>query len=354
MIQNPLACIFFCLRREESVNGLSLTDSPRGPGRKICMQGVFSDIISPLMYDLAIIGGGPAGVAAGVYASRKRLKTLFITKDWNSQSTVSDGIENWIGTIKISGPDFAKSLEAHLRAYAENIVDIKAGESALKLSKGEAGFDVETDKGKYQAKTVLITTGSHRKRLEIPGADAFEHKGITYCASCDGPMFSGQDVAVIGGGNAAFESAAQLLAYSKSVTLMIRGNEFKADPSTVEKLMKHPNFKVIKNAQFDEVKGDKFVNSLLYTDKATGEEKELAVTGIFVEIGSIPSTEFAKEAVAVDPFGRIMVDPKTQASSVPGIWAAGDVTDGLYHQNNIAAGDAVKALEDIYIYLHAK
>ncbi len=305
------------------------------------------------MYDLAIIGGGPAGVAAGVYASRKRLKTVFITKDWNSQSTVSEGIENWIGTVNIPGTDFAKSLEAHLRAYAADIVDIKVGEMCTKLTKVGSTFEITTDASTYKARTVLIATGSRRRRLEVPGADAFEHKGITYCASCDGPVFAGQDVAVIGGGNAAFESAAQLLAYCKSVTLLNRSEEFRADPVTVKKVLSNPKMKALLNAQPVEVKGGKFVNALTYKDSESGEIKELAVSGIFVEIGSLPATEFAKDAVTLDPFGRIVVDPRTQATSTEGIWAAGDSTDGLYHQNNIAAGDAVKALEDIYLHLHA-
>ena len=150
-----------------------------------------------MIYDLAIIGGGPAGVSAGVYAARKQLKTIFITKDWNSQSTVSEGIENWIGTVKIHGMDFAKNLEGHLRAYAGTLVDIKVGESVEKI---ENGFKITTNKGSYEAKTVLITTGSFRKKLEVIGADKFEHKGLTYCASCDGPLFNGQDVVVVGGG----------------------------------------------------------------------------------------------------------------------------------------------------------
>lgn len=306
------------------------------------------------MYDLAIIGGGPAGVAAGVYASRKRLKTVFITKDWNSQSTVSDGIENWIGTIKIPGIEFAKALEAHLRAYASDVVDIKTAEYCTKLSKIDGGFEVSTETGSYKAKTVLIATGSSRRKLDIPGAAQYEHKGITYCASCDGPVFAGQDVAVIGGGNAAFESAAQLLAYCKSVTLLNRSDEFKADPVTVKKVLSNPKMHAVLGAIPVEVKGGKFVSSIAYKDKDSNEVKELAVTGIFVEIGSIPATGFAKDLVSVDAFGRIIVDPKTQSTSVEGVWAAGDCTDGLYHQNNIAAGDAVKALEDIYVHIHAQ
>ncbi|MDP1625215.1 MAG: FAD-dependent oxidoreductase [bacterium] len=305
------------------------------------------------MYDLAIIGGGPAGVAAGVYASRKRLKTIFITKDWNSQSTVSEGIENWIGTVKISGPDFAKSLESHLRAYAADVVDIKVGEWVTKVSGTDGDFTVESDKESYKTKSVLVTTGSARRRLDVPGADQFEHKGVTYCASCDGPVFSGQEVVVVGGGNAAFESAAQLLAYCSKVTLLNRSGEFRADPSTVAKVLAHPNMVAIKNAVPTEIKGSKFVTSISYKDTVTGTTTDIPAAGIFVEIGSLPATGFVQGLVDLDPTGHIKVDPLTQATSAKGVWAAGDSTDGLYHQNNIAAGDAVKALEDIYLHLRA-
>ncbi len=307
-----------------------------------------------MTYDLAIIGGGPAGVAAGVYAARKQLKTVFITKNWESQSTVSEGIENWIGTIKIHGAEFAKSLEAHLRAYAGTSVDVKVGEGADKIEKIEGGFKVTTNKGSYEAKTVLIATGSNRKKLEVPGADKFEHKGLTYCASCDGPLFSGMDVVIVGGGNAGFESASQLLAYCKTVTLINRTEVFRADPVTVETVSKNPHFKITTNAISKEVLGDKFVNGFVYTDTKTNTDVKLDVAAIFVEIGSIPTTYFAKDLVELTPIGNVIVDPRTQMSSVEGIWAAGDCTDGLYHQNNIAAGDAVKALEDIYLYLKTK
>lgn len=307
-----------------------------------------------MLYDLTIIGGGPAGVAAGVYAARKELKTLFITKDWNSQSTVSEGIENWIGTIKIHGLEFAKSLESHLRAYAEDSVDIHVGESCDRIEKTDNGFRITTNKGSYESRTVLITTGSFRKKLEVKGADIFEHKGLTYCASCDGPLFAAQDVIVIGGGNAAFESASQLLAYCKTVTLINRSDKFRADPVTVETVSKHPNFKIITNAVSKEVKGDKFVTAFVYTDNNTNTDVELAVTGIFVEIGSLPTTYFAKDLVKMDQWNHIVVNPRTQMTSMKGVWAAGDCTDGLYHQNNIAAGDAVKALEDIYLFLKTK
>ncbi len=305
-----------------------------------------------MMFDLTIIGGGPAGVAAGVYAARKELKTLFITKDWNSQSTVSEGIENWIGTVKISGADFAKSLEGHLRAYAKDIVDIKVGESCDKVEKTDTGFKITTSKGSYESKTVLITTGSFRRKLEVKGADIFEHKGLTYCASCDGPLFADQDVLVVGGGNAAFESAAQLLAYCKTVTLINRSDKFRADPVTIDTVSKNTHFKIITNAVPKEVKGDKFVSGFVYTKD--GVDIELPVTGIFVEIGSLPTTYFVKDLVQLTPSNHIVTDPRNQQTSVKGVWAAGDATDGLYHQNNIAAGDAVKALEDIYLFLKAR
>jgi len=311
------------------------------------------------IYDLAILGGGPAGVAAGVYAARKRLNTVFITKDWQGQSSVSEGVENWIGDIKISGLDLSKKLENHLKAYASDVLHIHEGEwvkevtsSKLQVARG-TGFKITTDKGSYEAKTILITTGSSRRKLDIPGADRLEHKGLTYCASCDGPLFAGQDVAVVGGGNAGFESASQLLAYCKSVTLLSR-SDFKADPGTIDTVLGNPKMRAIKNAVPKEVLGDKFVSGFTYTDATTQKDVTLNVTGIFAEIGSIPNTDFLKALVKLDQHNRIPVDAQDQRTSTAGIWAAGDVTDGLFHQNNIAAGDAVKALEDIYLFLKAK
>jgi alkyl hydroperoxide reductase subunit F len=311
-----------------------------------------------MIYDLAILGGGPAGVAAGVYASRKRLSTIFITSSFESQSTVSDEIQNWIGTVAIPGPELAESLKKHLLAYADGVVTLREGEWVTKIEKSTSpenvgGFKVTTDTGVYEAKTALITTGSVRRKLEIPGAAEFENKGLTYCASCDGPLFAGKDVVVVGGGNAAFETAAQLLAYAKSVTLLNRTATFKADPVTVERVKAHPNMRVIMNAECKEIRGDKFVKEFIYTDTQTGTDTTLAVEGVFVEIGLIPNTSYAKDLVELNQYGQIPVDPRTQMTKIPGLWAAGDCTDGLYHQNNIAAGDAVKALEDIYLFLRA-
>lgn len=311
-----------------------------------------------MTYDLIIIGGGPAGVSAGVYAARKKLKTLLIAPEFGGQSVVSDGIENWIGTVKISGSELAKNFKKHLLAYAGDTVEIREGESVQDMSKtvfdNVSHFKIITDQGEYLTKTVLITTGSTRRKLEIPGADTFDNKGVTYCASCDGPLFSGQDVVVIGGGNAAFETSAQLLAYCKSVTILNRTDKFRADEITINKLKQNPNFKIITNAIPKEIKGVKFAEGILYEDAVTHESHEIMAPGIFVEIGLIPTTYFAKNVMELNKIGQIPVDPRNQQTRVKGIWAAGDCTDGLYHQNNIASGDAVKALEDIYMEMHTR
>jgi alkyl hydroperoxide reductase subunit F len=304
--------------------------------------------------DLVIIGGGPAGVAAGIYAARKKLKTVLITDAWGGQSSVSEDIQNWIGTPHISGADLGKTLKAHLVEYAADQVEIVEGTRAQSVVKTDDAFTVTTSAGKtYTTATVLITAGSERRKLTAKNADTFEHKGLTYCASCDGPLFSERDVVVVGGGNAAFESAAQLLAYTKSVTLLNRGETFRADPVTVEKVSAHPNMHIIKNVDILEVTGDVFVHGLIYKDSKSGETVTLPTDGIFVEIGLLPNTQFLNGIVALNEIGQIKIDPWTHKTSVEGIWAAGDCTNVLYHQNNIAVGDAVRALEDIYTHLRA-
>jgi alkyl hydroperoxide reductase subunit F len=303
------------------------------------------------MYDLIIIGGGPAGTAAAVYAARKQLKTLLIVKEWGGQSTVSEDIQNWIGTPHISGADLAKSLRTHVEEYKSEILTILETE-VTKVSGQDGDFTVVTAKGEEKSKAVLIATGSSRRKLDVPGADTLEHKGLTYCASCDGPLFGGMDVVVVGGGNAGFESAAQLLAYCKSVTLLSRSAP-RADAITVEKIKRHPAFTLIENAQPTKVEGKVFVESLTYKKDGGDEEVTLPVSAVFVEIGQIPATHFAEGIVDMTATKNIVINPRTQETSVSGIWAAGDCTDVLYHQNNIAAGDAVRALEDIYLHLKA-
>lgn len=307
------------------------------------------------MYDVAIIGGGPGGCAAAVYAARKLLKTILITDLFGGQSVVSEEVQNWIGTPAISGEQLAKNLEAHVRTYAGSVVDIAKGERVATVVSEDGHFTVTTKSGKsFNAKTVLVTAGGSRRKLKVSGSAEFDNKGITYCASCDGPLFGGSDVAVIGGGNAGFETAAQLLAYAKSVTLLHHSDHYAADPVTVEKVLAHPNMRGLLNANTLEIMGDKFVTGLRYKNLMTGDEETLAVSGVFVEIGMVPSTEFVDGLVELDQYRRIIIDHKTQKTSCAGIWAAGDCTNSPYHQNNIAAGDAVKALEDIYVHLKAR
>jgi len=312
-----------------------------------------------MIYDLIIIGGGPAGSAAAVYAARKRLKTLLITAEFGGQSVVSETIYNWIGTTAIPGAKLAEDLKNHVLANTGENQTLEAKED-LKISNiikntESNNFLIKTESAEeYETKTILITTGSKRRKLEAINADKLEHKGLTYCATCDGPMFSQMDVIVIGGGNAAFESAAQLLAYCNSVTIINRSDTFRADAITVEKVSKNPKIKIIKNVDILEIKGDKFVEGIVYKDKETGKEETLNTSGIFVEIGQIPNTDFVKDIVPLDKIGKIKIDPWTGKTETPGIWAAGDCTNILYHQNNIAAGDAVRALEDIYLTIHTK
>src|SRR3989338_6322670 len=304
------------------------------------------------MYDLIIVGGGPAGASAAVYAARKRLKTLFITEEWGGQSVVSTDIQNWIGTTSISGADLAKNLKTHVESYMGTFLEIFSPASATQLAPSDDKVTITLKDGSVkETRALLIASGARRRTLNIPGAKEYDQKGLTYCASCDGPLFADKDVAVIGGGNAAFETAAQLLAYCKSVTIVNRSDKFRADEITTKSVLAHPNLRVLKNTDTLEVVGSQFVTGLRIKDKATSKEQTLPVEGIFVEIGLIPNTEWVGNAVEKNRIGQIVVDTKTQRTSASNVWAAGDCSDGLYHQNNIAAGDSVKALEDIYLAL---
>ncbi len=306
------------------------------------------------MVDLVILGGGPAGVSAAVYAARKQIKSILVTDTFGGQSIVSEDIQNWIGTPHISGAQLAKDLEAHAREYAGDILDIRTNTRVTNVVKNGETFLVHIENRKkevttIETKTVLVTTGSIRRKLEAVGADMFEHKGLTYCASCDGPFFTNQDVVIVGGGNAGLESALQLSAYCKKVYIFNRTEVFRGDEVTLTSIKKKDNIELVLNATIDEVTGTQFVQGVRYTQ--AGEKKELAVEGIFVEIGQVPNTAYVKDVVKLNGSGNVIVDPRTQRTTTDGIWAAGDCTDGLYHQNNIAAGDAVKALEDIYVWL---
>ena len=304
------------------------------------------------MYDLIIVGGGPAGVAAAVYAARKRLKTALLVEEWGGQSNISVDVQNWIGTLRVTGADLAKMLKSHVENYKSDVLEIISPASAAALESGTESVAVKLKDGRtLEGAALLIASGARRRKLEVPGAAEFDQKGLTYCASCDGPLFADQDVAIIGGGNAGFETALQLLAYCKSVTLLNRSEIFRADEITVAAVKANPKMRILTNAEPTAVIGEQFVAALKWKDIKTGKEDTLSVTGIFVEIGLLPNTEWLGDKLEMNAIKQIKVDPKTQRTSHPRIWAAGDATDGLYHQNNIAAGDAVKALEDIYMAL---
>lgn len=307
-----------------------------------------------LMFDLIIIGGGPAACSAGVYAARKKIKTLIIAEELGGQSAVSPEVQNWLGEISITGPNLAQKFIDHLKNYEGEYLSIKKG-VANDIKKEDDHFIVSSAQGEiFHSQTLFLAMGGRRRKLTVKGADQFEHKGLTYCASCDGPLFSNQAVAVIGGGNAGFGTASQLLAYCQKVTLLETNPSFRAEAITIENLKKHSHFEAINNVELLEIIGDKFVSGLNYKNKETGEIVELPVTGIFVEIGFLPNTEMVKDLVNLNGTGNIIVDHQTQRSSLEGIWAAGDCSNVRYHQNGIAAGDAIKAVENIYEFLQQK
>ncbi len=304
------------------------------------------------MYDLVIIGGGPAGVAAGVYAARKKINVTLVTDGFGGQSFVSADIQNWIGTRSVSGFDFAKMLEGHLRAQGD--IEVINPDLAEKTEKTKSGFTIYLKSGKVlETKNILVTTGSHRKRLGIPGEAKLDGKGVVYCSTCDAPIFKDKAVAVIGGGNAGLEAAVDLLPYAAEIYIFSTSDKLKGDLVTQDKIKTSPKVKIIFKAKTLEILGDKFVSGLKYEDLSGGGVKEIKLEGVFVEIGAIPNTEFLSGLVDLNKSGEIIIDHKTQQTSQKGIWAAGDATDVLYKQNNISAGDAVKAVLNIYDYLNS-
>jgi alkyl hydroperoxide reductase subunit F len=308
------------------------------------------------MYELVIIGGGPAAVAAGVYAARKQIKTLLVTETFGGQSIVSNDIQNWIGTVSIPGLKLAQDLEAHVRA--QQGLEVVDGERIKSIEKvnGEPPkgfFRLTTESGKtFEANTVFLGSGSRRKRLGIPGEDRLDGKGVVFCSTCDAPLFKNKTVAVVGAGNAGLEAVIDSIPYAEKIYLIVRGDQIRGDATTYEKIQKHPKVSVLFNAVPAEILGEKTVSAFMYKDAKTGEAKELKVDGVFIEIGSMPNSDFVKNIVSLNKISEVVVDHKTQASSQVGIWAAGDVSDVLYKQNNISAGDAVKAVLNIYDFLH--
>ncbi|MDP3901440.1 MAG: FAD-dependent oxidoreductase [bacterium] len=304
-----------------------------------------------IVYDLVIIGGGPAGVAAGIYAARKKIKSAIIADGFGGQSLVSNDIQNWIGTKSVSGFDLAKMMEDHLRA--QEGIDTIYPARANKVEKTADGFMIEVDDGKkIKAKTILMTTGSRRRKIGVPGEAELDGKGVAYCSTCDAPIFSGKTVAVVGGGNAGLEAVLDLSNYASKIYLLEFSDKLKGDLITQEKVKSNDKVEIILRAKTLEILGDKLVTGLKYQDLAGNEERGLRLDGVFIEIGALPNSDLVRDLVKLNDREEIIVDHKTQQSSQKGIWAAGDVSDVLYKQNNISAGDAVKAVLNVNEYLN--
>ena len=296
------------------------------------------------MYDLIIIGAGPAGITAAVYAARKKINTLVITKDIGGQAAWSGDIENYTGYQFISGPELAAKFEEHLRKYD---ITLKEREAATSLQKREGVVRVTTDQDFYETRAVIVASGKMTRELGVPGEKEFKNRGLTYCATCDGPLFAGKDVAVIGGGNSALDAALQLMRMCRHVTIVNSALRLTGDPVMQEQVIRSSKVSVINNAQVVTIAGDKFVTSIKIRKGA--EEATIPVQGVFVEIGLVPNAAFAQE-LAKNELGEIKVDIRNE-TNIPGIFAAGDVTDVPEKQIIIAAGEGSKAALSAFKYI---
>ena len=296
------------------------------------------------MLDLIIIGAGPAGITAAVYAARKKMDLLVISKDIGGQTAWSGDIENYTGYQFVTGPELVAKFEEHMK---KNNIALKENEDVIGIEKKKDKVFVKTDKEEYEAKTVIIASGKRSMELGVPGEEEFKNKGLTYCATCDGPLFSEKDVAVIGGGNSALDAALQLTKIANHVYIINIAKELTGDLIEQDKLKNSKNVTIMNESQVTAVLGDKFVNAIKI--KTKDSEKEIPVQGIFVEIGLIPNSGFAK-GVSKNEKQEIRVDSYNR-TNIPGIFAAGDVTDVPEKQIIIAAGEGAKATLGAFRYL---
>ncbi|MBL7151243.1 MAG: FAD-dependent oxidoreductase [Candidatus Omnitrophica bacterium] len=294
------------------------------------------------MLDLIIIGAGPAGITAAVYAARKKMDFLLISGDIGGQTNWSGEVQNYTGYQFISGPELAAKFEEHMRKF--NIA-VKEGESAKELKKAGNKVVLKTDKAEYEARTVIIASGKKSKELGVPGEKEFKNKGLTYCATCDGPLFAGKDVAVIGGGNSALDAAIQLIKIARQVSIININPALSADPVMQEQV--RDRAAILNDSRVEAILGDQFVNGIKLRQGA--EEKTIAVQGIFVEIGLVPNSEFTKD-IDKNETGEIKVNCRNE-TNLAGVFAAGDVTDVPEKQIIIAAGEGSKAALSAFRYL---
>ncbi|MDP2910599.1 MAG: FAD-dependent oxidoreductase [bacterium] len=300
-------------------------------------------------YELIIIGGGPAGMTAGIYASRLGLKTLLITKSFGGQiAEKAVDIENYPGFESISGPDLVQKMEKHLKSQK---IDIKM-DQVLNLKKEGNGFLVSVkSKKEFKAKALILATGSDPRPLEVPGEKEFIGKGVSYCSLCDGPIFKNKTVAIVGGGNAGFETAIFLSRVAKKIYIL----EFSSQPKAFEQNQKiakaSGKVEIITSAKVKEIKGDKFVESIVYQDQKNNKEKTLEVKGVFVEVGYEPATSYAKGLVNFNKRDEIAIEAETCQTSAPGVFAAGDLNEGIFKQIITAAGEGAKAALAAHNYI---
>ncbi len=292
------------------------------------------------IYELIIIGAGPAGITASVYAARKRMDFLVLTEDIGGQTAWSGDIENYTGYQFITGPDLVAKFEEHIKQYK---IPLKENEKVIGVRKDGNLVAVESMKGKYKAKTVVIASGKRSKELNVPGEEEFKGKGLTYCATCDGPLFANKDIVIVGGGNSALEAAIQLIKIAKKIHIVNITPELGGDPVIREKVVKSDKVTVMNNSQVTAVLGDKFV------DKVRVENEEIEAQGVFVEIGLEPNSVFA-QGLDKNEKGEIIVNCRNETNA-PGVFAAGDVTDVPEKQIIIAAGDGAKSALGAFRYI---
>jgi alkyl hydroperoxide reductase subunit F len=303
-------------------------------------------------YDVLIVGGGPAGAAAAVYAARKGIRTGIAAERFGGQTNDTLAIENYISVLETDGPKFAAALEAHTRAYDVDIMNLQRADQLIPASEPGGLIEVKlANGGSLQSKTVILSTGARWRNVNVPGEAEYRNKGVAYCPHCDGPLFKGKDVAVIGGGNSGIEAAIDLAGVVRHVTVIEFMPELKADAVLVKKLHSLPNVTVHTHAQTTEITGAQGkVNGLRYKDRATGVEHLVELEGVFVQIGLVPNTEWLKGTLELTKFGEIVIDARGQ-TSLPGVFAAGDCTTVPFKQIVIAAGDGAKAALSAFDHL---
>jgi NADH-dependent peroxiredoxin subunit F len=312
------------------------------------MLGMITAKAGGFMYDVMIVGAGPAGMTAAVYAARKRMRTLLITEEFGGQPMWTLGVENYMGYQYITGPELMDKFKEQVQQHE---LDQEEGR-VVKIARDGENFIVHTEAKTFHGRTIIIASGKRPRMLQVPGEDSFNGRGVSYCATCDGPLFSSMDVAIVGGGNSGVQAAIEMSAIAKQVYLIIRGN-YSADAILLEKVQNTKNVTELKGYDTTEIKGDKMVEALVLKDCQTREVKEIPVQGVFVEIGLVPNTSFVEGLVDLNARKEIIVDCQCR-TSVPGILAAGDVTIVPEKQIVIAAGEGAKATLEAYAYLLKK